>query len=86
MLTLKFISVLDMKRIMLDLLAKNNQTDMNEISLGFHVPPFNSVKHLHLHGIAPVSEMRLIARMIFRADSYWFKKAETVINSLPEAI
>lgn len=73
-----------MKRIMLELLAKNNQNNPDEISLGFHVPPFNSVKHLHLHGIAPTSEMGLIGRWIFREDSYWYKKADTIIESLPD--
>lgn len=75
-------SVVDMKKIMLDLLAKNNQTDINEIRLGFHVPPFHSVKHLHLHGIAPSSSMGLIGRLIFRSDSYWFKTVDTIIDSL----
>lgn len=74
-----------MKRIMLELLAKNDQNNTNEISLGFHVPPFNSVKHLHLHGISPTSEMKLIGRWVFRPDSYWYKTVDTIINSLPPA-
>ncbi|XP_024912885.1 histidine triad nucleotide-binding protein 3-like isoform X1 [Cynoglossus semilaevis] len=32
-------------------------TDMNDISLGFHKPPFISVNHLHLHVIAPSSQI-----------------------------
>lgn len=78
------ILVNEMKRLMLELLEKNNQTDPNEISLGFHVPPFNSVKHLHLHGIAPTSEMTFIGRWIFRPNSYWFKTVSTIISSLPK--
>jgi hypothetical protein len=74
-----------MKQIMLDLMKKHEQTDMNEISLGFHIPPFNSIQHLHLHGIAPTSEMNFIRRLVFREDSFWYKKVDTVINSLPQA-
>lgn len=74
-----------MKRIMLDLLSKENQTDANDISLGFHLPPFNSVKHLHLHGISPKSEMRFLQRLIFRENSFWYKTVDNVINSLPES-
>ena len=40
--------------------------------LGFHWPPFTSIKHLHLHIIAPQQEMGFIARGIFKTDSFWF--------------
>ncbi|XP_017841625.1 histidine triad nucleotide-binding protein 3 [Drosophila busckii] len=42
---------------------------------GFHYPPFISVKHLHMHGIAPRSEMGFISRMVFKPASLWFKSA-----------
>lgn len=74
-----------MKKYMLELMEKNNQTDVNDISLGFHIPPFNSVKHLHLHGISKKSEMRFFARMIFREDSFWYKTFDTLVDSLPVA-
>lgn len=77
-------TVEDMKKIMLDLLAKNNQTDINEIRLGFHVSPFHSVKHLHLHGLSPTSSLGFFGRMSFRPDSFWFKTVDTIISSLPE--
>lgn len=70
---------------MLELLEKRNQTDSNEILLGFHVPPFNSIKHLHLHGIAPTSEIKFVGRWIFRPDSYWFKTVDTIVKSLPKS-
>ncbi|CRL04853.1 CLUMA_CG017906, isoform A [Clunio marinus] len=76
--------IVKMKLIMLELLKKHNQTIENEISLGFHVPPFNSIKHLHLHGISPKSEMKLIGRWIFKEDSYWYKSVDTIIASLIE--
>lgn len=70
---------------MLELLAKDNQTDSTEIRLGFHLPPFHSVKHLHLHGLAPVSSLGFFGRLSFRLNSYWFKTVDEVIESLPEA-
>ncbi|XP_017065144.1 histidine triad nucleotide-binding protein 3 [Drosophila eugracilis] len=41
---------------------------------GFHLPPFITVKHLHMHAIAPRSEMGFLSRLIFR-PSVWFKTA-----------
>uniref|UniRef100_A0A182P3Q2 Adenosine 5'-monophosphoramidase HINT3 n=1 Tax=Anopheles epiroticus TaxID=199890 RepID=A0A182P3Q2_9DIPT len=47
--------------------------DPAEASFGFHIPPFTSVKHLHMHAIAPVSKMGFVSRMIFRPNTMWFK-------------
>lgn len=72
-----------MKTKILELMGKNNQNDINEISLGFHIPPFNSVNHLHLHAISKKSDMSLIGRWIFREDSYWYKTFDSIYDSLP---
>ncbi|XP_068580553.1 adenosine 5'-monophosphoramidase HINT3-like isoform X2 [Cebidichthys violaceus] len=32
-------------------------TNMKDISLGFHQPPYTSVDHLHLHVLAPASQI-----------------------------
>ncbi|XP_034383333.1 histidine triad nucleotide-binding protein 3-like isoform X2 [Cyclopterus lumpus] len=39
--------------------------DMKDISLGFHPPPYTSVDHLHLHVLAPASQ-------IFQKKKYKF--------------
>ncbi|CAG9790535.1 unnamed protein product [Diatraea saccharalis] len=54
-----------------ELLAKNNLT-VQDARIGYHWPPFRSVKHLHLHTIAPESQMGILGRMIFKRNSYWF--------------
>lgn len=41
--------------------------------IGYHIPPFISQKHLHLHGISPKSEMSLSNRISFFMPSFWFK-------------
>jgi hypothetical protein len=72
-----------MKKIMLEILATNNQTEQDQ-HLGFHIPPFTTVKHLHLHGMSPKSDMGFIGRMIFKENSWWYKTVDNVIDSLPE--
>ena len=36
-----------------DINGSNNSINENDIIFGFHVPPFYSVKHLHMHCIVP---------------------------------
>ncbi|XP_076363888.1 adenosine 5'-monophosphoramidase HINT3-like isoform X5 [Tachypleus tridentatus] len=44
--------------------------------LGYHWPPFTSVKHLHLHIIFPVSEMSVLSKLIFWPRNLWFVMPE----------
>lgn len=46
--------------------------DTEDARLGFHWPPFNSVQHLHLHVISPVSQMGFVARRIYTPGTWWF--------------
>jgi diadenosine tetraphosphate (Ap4A) HIT family hydrolase len=46
--------------------------DVEDIRLGFHLPPFNSISHLHLHVISPASQMSTISRLIFKPHTWWF--------------
>lgn len=47
--------------------------DLNDVRLGFHRPPFNSVGHLHLHIISPISTAGLLSHCIFKPNTLWFQ-------------
>ena len=49
--------VQDMRKLGLDILKNEYPTALenNDYILCFHIPPFNSVDHLHLHVLAPAS-------------------------------
>uniref|UniRef100_A0A1B6DG90 Adenosine 5'-monophosphoramidase HINT3 n=1 Tax=Clastoptera arizonana TaxID=38151 RepID=A0A1B6DG90_9HEMI len=63
-------------------ILQEKEANLHDSRLGFHWPPFNSISHLHLHVIAPQSEMNLISRAIFKQDSWWFVSPEYVISRL----
>ncbi|XP_050360356.1 adenosine 5'-monophosphoramidase HINT3-like [Nymphalis io] len=64
-----------------EMLQKNNLS-LEDARFGYHWPPFRSVRHLHLHTIAPQSKMGLIGRMIFKENSYWFVSPEYVVSRI----
>ncbi|KAL0984936.1 hypothetical protein UPYG_G00150700 [Umbra pygmaea] len=70
------------------ILQKYNVLDLSDVRFGFHWPPFCSVSHLHLHVLAPASQMSFMSRLVYRLNSYWFVTADQLIqhlNSLGEA-
>ncbi|XP_062120646.1 adenosine 5'-monophosphoramidase HINT3 [Drosophila sulfurigaster albostrigata] len=56
--------------------------DTSDAVIGFHIPPFISQHHLHLHGISPISEMGFWDRINFLTNSFWFKSGKDAIDSL----
>ena len=52
-----------------------------DYQLCFHVPPFISVGHLHLHVLAPVSEMKFPFTTKFWTGTLWCADVEEVLRS-----
>ena len=63
--------VLEMKAEIENLLRQNGIDLEQEALLGFHYPPFITVEHLHLHGIAPITGMGYLGK--YCPNGWWFK-------------
>ncbi|XP_012722696.2 histidine triad nucleotide-binding protein 3 [Fundulus heteroclitus] len=48
-----------------EVLRDQGITDMKDVRLGFHQPPFISVDHLHLHVLAPASQISSLMKYKF---------------------
>jgi len=53
---------------------------VSDCRFGFHWPPFNSIKHLHLHVIYPVKNMSSLAKVIYKPSSFYFATPEETIK------
>eukprot|EP00669_Euglena_mutabilis_P009389 TRINITY_DN4300_c0_g2_i1.p1 TRINITY_DN4300_c0_g2~~TRINITY_DN4300_c0_g2_i1.p1 ORF type:complete len:193 (+),score=56.25 TRINITY_DN4300_c0_g2_i1:72-650(+) len=56
---------------------------IDDVRLGFHWPPFQAVKHLHMHCVGPVSEMGYFNKKVsFRPDSWCFVTIDWILARL----
>uniref|UniRef100_A0A1A7WZL3 Adenosine 5'-monophosphoramidase HINT3 n=1 Tax=Iconisemion striatum TaxID=60296 RepID=A0A1A7WZL3_9TELE len=74
--------VKEMVEVGKEMLQRNSVTDLTDVRFGFHWPPFCSVTHLHLHVLAPASQMGFMSRLFYRLNSYWFITADQLIELL----
>ncbi|XP_041661713.1 histidine triad nucleotide-binding protein 3-like isoform X1 [Cheilinus undulatus] len=63
-------------------LEKNKVNDTDDVRMGFHVPPFSSVPHLHLHTLAPASKMDFKSQIHYGPKSHWFITVDKVLTQL----
>ncbi|XP_063701713.1 adenosine 5'-monophosphoramidase HINT3-like [Culicoides brevitarsis] len=82
-LTVDHKALIEEMRDSLKLVMERHSSNLVDSLFGFHWPPFNSVKHLHMHGIHPASTMGFFKRMIFKPESVWFKTTDYVLANLP---
>jgi diadenosine tetraphosphate (Ap4A) HIT family hydrolase len=52
----------------------------------FHVPPFNSVQHLHLHVLSPVHSMSIVGRLKYWYETRWCASWESVVTRLEQEV
>ncbi|XP_017076440.1 histidine triad nucleotide-binding protein 3 isoform X2 [Drosophila eugracilis] len=62
---------------------KSKNINPDKAIIGFHMPPFISVHHLHMHGIYPPSEMSFGNKINF-FSSFWFKTSKDAISDLKD--
>ncbi|CAJ1078053.1 histidine triad nucleotide-binding protein 3-like [Xyrichtys novacula] len=63
-------------------LEKNKASCLDDVRMGFHMPPFSSVPHLHLHVLAPASKMTLKSQLRYGPQSHWFITVDKVLAQL----
>lgn len=75
----------DMRQMGIELLQQQQPAALaaDDFILCFHIPPFNSVDHLHLHVLAPKSEMNWFYREIkYKCGARWCTSDLDVIERL----
>lgn len=78
-------TVVEMKQVALTVIKKEQPEAYSEEDyiLCFHIAPFNSVDHLHLHVLAPASSMDYIFRYgKYRNGTIWCIAVDDVISRL----
>ncbi|XP_056284021.1 adenosine 5'-monophosphoramidase HINT3-like [Pseudoliparis swirei] len=63
-------------------LKKTKVSNLDDVRMGFHVPPFSSVPHLHLHALAPASDMTFKSQLRYGPLSHWFITVDKVLSQL----
>ncbi|GKY90339.1 hypothetical protein MPSEU_000007900 [Mayamaea pseudoterrestris] len=75
----------DMEEMALDILREHDPeaVETNDYRLVFHIPPFNSVDHLHVHVLAPNSNMKPYYKSIkYAENTKWSVSLDRVLTRL----
>jgi diadenosine tetraphosphate (Ap4A) HIT family hydrolase len=78
-----------MKQMALSILQQEegDAFEVGDYILCFHVPPFNSVDHLHLHVLAPASQMNFAYKYgKYLTGTPWCLGLDELIQRLEERI
>ncbi|XP_029965414.1 histidine triad nucleotide-binding protein 3-like [Salarias fasciatus] len=67
-----------------EVLREQGVTDMTDVRLGFHKPPYTSVHHLHLHVLAPSSQIHKSMLYKFIPGSVRFITVSYLIKNLED--
>jgi len=62
---------------------KEEENSSSNLLMGFHVPPFNSIEHLHMHCLSG-NWKSLFSGFSFLENSWWFIKATRLLEVLHE--
>lgn len=52
----------------------------------FHVPPWNSIDHLHLHAIGSPATMTVFNKIKYQEGSYWCANADIIAKDLDKTV
>lgn len=63
-------------------LFRKMHVDSCDAVYGFNSAPLYSAPHLHMHGIAPASNMGLLSRWVFKPLNLWFCTPQYVSTHL----
>lgn len=64
------------------ILEENKVHNSEDNRMGFHIPPFTSVSHLHLHVLCPASKMNMKSQLRYGPQSHWFITVNKALSQL----
>lgn len=77
--------VKDMHQFGIDFITEVDRGALEDIRYGFHMPPFISVDHLHMHIISPATQMGFVHSNLFRESSWYFLSPDALVTKVRKA-
>jgi diadenosine tetraphosphate (Ap4A) HIT family hydrolase len=80
--------VSSMRNMGLEIIRANepDALERGDYVMCFQVPPFNTVNHLHLHVLAPASNMTMLARFVYKVETLWCASVDSIIDRMRDAV